>query len=117
MTCERTGRTGKTGRTVDRFNRSWNREKSRKMRLPGVKLELSHLERLVEAVLEGDSELILTVLKAGGQTLASVEPLIMDALVLSKLYIKLLSSRSRRDGNKLDYSLARHSINVLDYAV
>ena len=72
---------------------------------------------ICEVVLEGDSELIITTLKVGGHTIALVEPLIQDALVLSDLYSKLLYSRWRRNGNKLAHSLAKHSINVFDYVV
>lgn len=68
-------------------------------------------------VLKRDSELIITALKAGGQTIALVEPLIQDALVLSGLYSKLLYSHCKRDGNKLAHNLVRHSINVFDYVV
>ena len=68
-----------------------------------------------KVVLKRDSELIITALKAGGQTIALVEPLIQDALVLSGLYSKLLYSHCKRDGNKLAHNLARHFINVFDY--
>ena len=54
------------------------------------------------AVLEGDSELIINSLKAGGNTLASVEPLLQDAIVFSNCYSKLLYSHCRREGNRLD---------------
>ncbi|KAK9991451.1 hypothetical protein SO802_026436 [Lithocarpus litseifolius] len=47
---------------------------------------------IAKAVLEGDSELIIKVLKAGGHTIASVELLIQVALLLSGLYSKLLYS-------------------------
>ena len=59
--------------------------------------------------------MIIESLKAGGNTTASVEPLIQDALVFSRLYTKLLYSHCRRDDNKLAHSLARYSINVSDY--
>ena len=54
--------------------------------------------------------LIISALKAGGQTIALMEPLIQDALVW---YSKLLYSRRRRDGNKLAHGLARHFIDAL----
>ena len=38
------------------------------------------------AVLEGDSELIIESLKAGGNAIALVEPLIQDAIAFSNFY-------------------------------
>ncbi|KAK9986968.1 hypothetical protein SO802_031919 [Lithocarpus litseifolius] len=57
---------------------------------------------ITEAVLEGDSKLIINSLKGGGQSIASVEPLLQDAMVFSNCY------------SKLQYS---HSINVFSYVV
>ena len=54
-------------------------------------------------------------LKARGGTIASVEPLIQDAIIFLGLYTKLLYSHCRRDANKLTHSLARYSINVSNY--
>ena len=68
-----------------------------------------------EAILEGDSELIMNSLKAGGGTIALVQPLIQDAIIFSNAYTKLLYSHCRRDDNKLAHSLARYSINVSNY--
>ena len=72
---------------------------------------------LAEAVLEGDSELIMNALKSGSGTIALVQPLVQDAFIYSDSYIKLLYSHCRRDGNKLAHSLARYSINISDYVV
>ena len=80
-------------------------------------LEFGQETGISEAVLEGDFELIIEPLKVGGNTIASVEPLIQDAIAFSSLYSKLLYSHCRREGNKLAHSLARYSINVSDYVV
>ena len=48
--------------------------------------------------------------------MASVEPLIQDATIFLGLYMKLLYSHYRRDGNKLAHSLARFSIHVPNYS-
>ena len=80
-------------------------------------MEFGHELGLTEAVLEGDSKLIMDSLKAAGETIALVEPLIKDAIIFSGLYTKLLYSHCRRDGNKLAHSLARYSIHVSDYVV
>ena len=72
---------------------------------------------IIEAVLEGDSELIINSLKVGGQSIASVEPLLQDAIVFSNCYSKLLYSHCRREGNRLAHSLVRYSINVFNYVV
>ena len=63
------------------------------------------------------TELIIESLKAGGNTIASVELLIQDAIAFFSLYSKLLYSHCIREGNKLTHSLARYFINVSDYAV
>lgn len=68
-----------------------------------------------EAILEGDSELVMNSLKAGRGTIASVQQLIQDAIIFSNPYTKLLYSHYRRNDNKLAHSLARYSINVSDY--
>ena len=78
-------------------------------------LEFGHETGLTDAILEGDSELIVNSLKTGRATMASVEPLIQDATHFSGLYTKLLCSHCRRDGNKLAHSLARFSIHVPNY--
>ena len=56
-------------------------------------------------------------MKAGGNTIASVEPLIQDAILFSNSYSELLYSHCRREGSRLAHSLARYSINVSNYAV
>ena len=61
--------------------------------------------------------MIIESLKVGGNTIASVEPLIQDTIVFSSFFSKLLFSHCRRDGNKLAHSLARYSINVSNYVV
>ena len=80
-------------------------------------LEFGNEISISEAVLEGDSELIIESLKVGGNTIASVEALIQDTIVFSSFFSKLLFSHCRRDGNKLAHSLARYSINVSNYVV
>ena len=78
-------------------------------------LEFGQELSLTEAILEGDSELIMNSLKAGGETIASMEPLIQDAIIFSSLYTKFLYSHYKRDGNKLAHNLVRYSIHVPDY--
>ena len=70
-----------------------------------------------EAVLEGDCQTVMQALKEGGSNFASVKPLILDALSQSSSFTKSLYSHTKRDGNKLAYSLARLSINVDNYIV
>lgn len=80
-------------------------------------LEFGEEIGITEAVLEGDSEWIINSLKGGGNSVASVEPLLHDAKVFSSCYEKLLYSHCRRDGNRLAHSLARYSRNVSNYVV
>ena len=70
-----------------------------------------------EAVLEGDCQVVMQASKEEGSNLASVKPLIYDALSQSGSFTKLLYSHTKREGNKLAYSLARHAINVNDYVM
>ena len=79
-------------------------------------LEFGYEIGLIEAILEGDSKLIVNSLKTGRANMASVEPLIQDATIFSALYTKLLYSHCRRDDNKLAHSLARFSIHVPNYS-
>ena len=78
-------------------------------------LEFGHEIGLTEAILEGDSELIVNSLKSGRTNMAFVEPLIQDANIFSASYTKLLYSHCRRDGNKLAHNLTRFSIHVPNY--
>ena len=80
-------------------------------------LEFGQEIGITEAVLEGDSELIINSLKVGDQSIASVEPLLQDAIVFSNCYSKLLYSHCRREGNRLTHNLARYSIIVSNYVV
>ena len=80
-------------------------------------MEFGHETSITEVVLRGDSTSIVEPLKAGGKTIASVEPLIQDAIAFSSFYAELLYSHCRRDDNKLAHSLARYSINVSVYVV
>nr|POE68674.1 hypothetical protein CFP56_72709 [Quercus suber] len=80
-------------------------------------LEFGEEIGIIEAVLEGDSELIINSLKGGGHSIVSVEPLLHDTMVFSNCYVKLLYSHCRRDGNRLARSLARYFINVSSYVV
>ncbi|XP_023925870.1 uncharacterized protein LOC112037292 [Quercus suber] len=76
-------------------------------------LEFGQEIGITEAVLEGDSELIINSLKAGGQSIASVEPLLQDNIVFSNCYSKLLYTHCRRKDNRLAHSLARYSLMSL----
>ena len=78
-------------------------------------LEFGHEIGLIEAILEGDSKLIVNSLKSGRANMASMEPLIQDATIFSTSYTKLLYSHCRRDDNKLAHSLARFSIHAPNY--
>ena len=50
-------------------------------------------------------------------SLASLSPLIQDAKVFSRSFTQLLYSHIRREGNNIAHSLARHSINISDWAM
>ena len=77
-------------------------------------LEFGQEIGITEAILEGDSELIVNYLKSGRATVASVELLIQDGLCGATI-TKLLYSHCRRDDNKLAHSLAKFLIHVPNY--
>lgn len=72
---------------------------------------------IAQAILEGDSMVIMNALEDDELSLASFALLIQDAKVFSRSFTQLLYSHTRRECNNLAYSLARHFINVSDCAV
>ena len=54
----------------------------------------------------------MTALLEEGVSLALIDLLIKDAVHLSTSFSKLLYFYTRRDGNRLAHSLAKHAINV-----
>lgn len=72
---------------------------------------------ITQAILEGDSEVIIKALVENESFVTSFDPSIQDAKVFSRSFNQLLYSHISREGNKLAHSPARHSLNVSDCVV
>ena len=75
-------------------------------------LEFAREVGIYEAVLEGDSLLVMTALKTKNPGLAPFGLLIQDSLTLSSGFSKLSYSHTKRDGNLVAHSLAQLAINI-----
>ena len=64
------------------------------------------------AVLEGDSWVVIKDLMEDVFALASYGLLVDDVKVLSRNFVQLLHSRTRREGNSVAHSLTRYAINI-----
>ncbi|XP_023892982.1 uncharacterized protein LOC112004977 [Quercus suber] len=69
------------------------------------------------AVLEGDSLLVMKALTDPESSMSSIDPFINDAKHFSNSFDKLLYSHVTRDCNNFAHSLARHAINIPDFLV
>ena len=69
------------------------------------------------AVLEGNSLLVMKALTDPESSMSSLGPFINDAKHFSNSFEKLLYSHITRNCNNIAYSLVRHAINVLDFLV
>ena len=64
------------------------------------------------AVLEGDSWVVIKDLMEDVSALASYGLLVDDVKVLSRNFVQLLYSHTRREGNSVAQSLTRYAINI-----
>ena len=74
-------------------------------------LEFAKEVGISEAVLEGDSLLVMKALKTKNAGLAPFGLLIQDSLTLSSGFFKLSYSHTKREGNLVAHSLAQLAIN------
>nr|POE54030.1 hypothetical protein CFP56_47761 [Quercus suber] len=70
-----------------------------------------------EAVLEGNSSLVMTALKTKNPGLAPFGLLIQDSLSLSSGFSKLYYSHTKRKGNIVAHSLAQLAVNFLNSVI
>nr|XP_023926910.1 uncharacterized protein LOC112038333 [Quercus suber] len=69
------------------------------------------------AVLEGDSLLVVNALTDSESSLSHIKPLINDVKYYSYSLEKLLYSHVTRDCNSVAHSLAKHALNIQDFLV
>lgn len=70
-----------------------------------------------QAIVKGDSEIVVKALASKDSGLASFELLVKVANVCATSYSKLAYSHTRREGNKVAHSLARLVVSISNYAV
>ena len=70
-----------------------------------------------EAILEGDSEIIIKALKDKESSLTTHGLFIQDAKFISMSFTQLRYSHTRREGNMFAHSLAKYAANIVDYVV
>ena len=69
------------------------------------------------AILEGDSLLVVNALTDFESSMSHIGPLINDANYYSYSFEKLLYSHVIRDCNSVAHSLAKHALNIQDFLV
>ena len=69
------------------------------------------------AVLEGDSLLVVKALTDSESSMSHIGPLIDDAKYYSYSFEKLLYSHITRDCNSVAHSLVKHAFNIQDFLV
>ena len=74
-------------------------------------LEFAREMDIVDAVLEGDSLVVMTTLKSKNTGLASFGLLLQDSLVLSSGFSKLSYFHTKREGNIVAHNLTQLAIN------
>ena len=75
-------------------------------------LEFAREVGISEAVLEGDSLLVMKALKTKNAGLAPFGLLIQDSLTLSSGFSKLSYSHTKREGNTVAHNLAQLAVNL-----
>ncbi|XP_030974640.1 uncharacterized protein LOC115994576 [Quercus lobata] len=74
-------------------------------------LEFAREMGILEAVLEGDSSLVMTTLNSKNPELAPFGLLLQDSLNLSAGFSKLSYSHIKREGNTIAHNLAQLAVN------
>ena len=76
-------------------------------------LELGFLK----AILEGDSQRLMSALHHGKEVLSPDGLLVDDIHLCSRFFIELRYSHARRESNKVAHSLVRYASHILDFIV
>ena len=80
-------------------------------------LEFARELGISEAVLEGDSSLVMTALASKNPGLAPFGLLLQDSLMVSIGFSKLSYSHTKREGNTVAHNLAQLAINHQNYVI
>ena len=70
-----------------------------------------------KVVVEGDSKVVMMVLQQGREILKPNGLLIEDIRLSSTIFTQLHYSHTKREGDKVAYSLARYALHVFDVVV
>ena len=80
-------------------------------------LEFAREMDIADAVLEGDSLMVMTMLKSKNTGLTPFGLLLQDSLALSSSFSKLSYFHTKREGNIVAYNLAQLAINFTNCAI
>ena len=80
-------------------------------------LEFAREMDIADAVLEGDSLMVMTTLKSKNTGLAPFGLLLQDSLALSSDFSKLSYFHTKRKGNIVAHNLAQLAINFTNYVI
>ncbi|KAL0012929.1 hypothetical protein SO802_008037 [Lithocarpus litseifolius] len=78
-------------------------------------LSFAHDIGIMRAILEGDSLIVIKVLKEDVHFLAPTDLLIEDLRMLSQNFDQFPYSHTKGEGNFVAYSLTRYAIGILDF--
>ena len=80
-------------------------------------LEFARELGIADAVLEGDSQVVMMALKSKTSVLAQFGLLMQDSLTLSTGFSKLSYSHTKREGNTVAHSLAKLAMNLTNCVI
>ena len=80
-------------------------------------LEFARELGIAEAVLEGDSQVVIMALNSKSPVLAPYGSLVQDSLSLSNSFSKLSYSHTKRDGNPVAHNLAKLAVNLTNCVI
>ena len=80
-------------------------------------LEFARELGIAEAVLEGDSQVVIMALNSKSPVLAPYGSLVQDSLSLSNSFSKLSYSHTKREGNIVAHNLAKLVVNLTNCVI
>ena len=80
-------------------------------------LEFARELGIADAVLEGDSQVVIMALNSKNTVLAPFGSLVQDSLTLSTSFSKLSYSHTKRDGNPVAHNLAKLAVNLTNCVI
>ena len=80
-------------------------------------LEFARELGIAEALLEGDSQVVIMALNSKSPVLAPYGSLVQDSLSLSNSFSKLSYSHTKREGNTVAHNLAKLAVNLTNCVI